>query len=267
MHVHANDPGAALSIGGGVGALSGIEIADMHGQIADRNVRIGAAPSAGPAASRRRCDVVAVVTGAAASAVRPRNATAAATDAAPVAASEIRAIRRRCPSRCRKTSAVTSRTAPTPALMSRVAETVSVMSWCATSGLCSCNAVDMPSRIAVRSSAVTAARPPITANDAYQAECATVTARGVASVGSSRNGVTVNSWPRGRCPVRDRSGGVRVAGRRHFGCLHASHRIHCTAGRSALRAFYQLILPTLEICRGRGNKLRNHPVEHLDRLE
>ena len=40
IHVHTDDPGAALSLGTARGAISGVEIADMHVQTA-RSVRNG----------------------------------------------------------------------------------------------------------------------------------------------------------------------------------------------------------------------------------
>ena len=60
VHVHTDDPGAALSIGAGVGVLDGIEIANMHRQTEHREERLlHALPDAPPAA----CEVVAVVAG------------------------------------------------------------------------------------------------------------------------------------------------------------------------------------------------------------
>jgi uncharacterized protein len=61
IHVHTDDPGAALSLGSSVGTLEGIEIANMHRQTERREERLlQAVPDAPPAA----CEVVAVVTGA-----------------------------------------------------------------------------------------------------------------------------------------------------------------------------------------------------------
>jgi dihydroxyacetone kinase-like predicted kinase len=57
IHVHTDDPGAALSLGTVRGAISGVEIADMHVQTAQRQERLTAVPS--DAVS----DVVAVVAG------------------------------------------------------------------------------------------------------------------------------------------------------------------------------------------------------------
>ena len=43
VHVHTDDPGAALSLGAGVGVLEGVEIANMHRQTAAREERLTAA--------------------------------------------------------------------------------------------------------------------------------------------------------------------------------------------------------------------------------
>ena len=60
IHVHTDDPGAALSLGTALGAISGVEIADMHVQTVERAERLtAAAPSSGAVS-----DVVAVVAGA-----------------------------------------------------------------------------------------------------------------------------------------------------------------------------------------------------------
>ena len=56
IHVHTDDPGAALSLGTARGAISGVEIADMHVQTVEREERLTAASDA-------RSDVVAVVAG------------------------------------------------------------------------------------------------------------------------------------------------------------------------------------------------------------
>jgi DAK2 domain fusion protein YloV len=59
LHVHTDDPGAALSLGTGAGAIEGVEIADMHRQTEQREQRLLAAlPGAGS-----RTGVVAVVAG------------------------------------------------------------------------------------------------------------------------------------------------------------------------------------------------------------
>ncbi len=42
VHVHTDDPGAALSLGTAVGTIDGIEIADMHRQTAEREERLAA---------------------------------------------------------------------------------------------------------------------------------------------------------------------------------------------------------------------------------
>lgn len=58
IHVHTDDPGAALSLGTARGAISGVEIADMHVQTAQREERLSAVPP-----TDRVSDVVAVVAG------------------------------------------------------------------------------------------------------------------------------------------------------------------------------------------------------------
>ena len=59
VHVHTDDPGAALSLGTGAGAIAGVEIADMHRQTEQREERLLAALPGGGA----RTGVVAVVAG------------------------------------------------------------------------------------------------------------------------------------------------------------------------------------------------------------
>jgi DAK2 domain fusion protein YloV len=59
IHVHTDDPGAALSRGTARGAISGVEIADMHVQTAQREERL--ATTVGPRGAVS--DVVAVVAG------------------------------------------------------------------------------------------------------------------------------------------------------------------------------------------------------------
>jgi DAK2 domain fusion protein YloV len=61
VHVHTDDPGAALSLGTTRGTISGVEIADMHVQTAQREERL-TAPSVA-VSSDRVSDVVAVVAG------------------------------------------------------------------------------------------------------------------------------------------------------------------------------------------------------------
>jgi DAK2 domain fusion protein YloV len=61
VHVHTDDPGAALSLGTARGVLDGVEIADMRRQAAEREERLLRAVPAGP---ERRTGVVAVVAGA-----------------------------------------------------------------------------------------------------------------------------------------------------------------------------------------------------------
>ncbi|MDP9231157.1 MAG: DAK2 domain-containing protein [Actinomycetota bacterium] len=59
IHVHTDDPGAALSLGTGVGTIEGVEIADMHRQTEQREKRLlSALPGGGS-----RSGVVAVVAG------------------------------------------------------------------------------------------------------------------------------------------------------------------------------------------------------------
>lgn len=63
VHVHTDDPGAALSLATRLGVIEAVEIADMHRQTAERETRLlEAVPDleAGPT----ECDVVAVVAGA-----------------------------------------------------------------------------------------------------------------------------------------------------------------------------------------------------------
>ncbi|MGH3017796.1 MAG: DAK2 domain-containing protein [Gaiellaceae bacterium] len=60
IHVHTDDPGAALSLGTVRGAIAGVEIADMHVQTADRAERLTAAAVV---SSDAVSDVVAVVAG------------------------------------------------------------------------------------------------------------------------------------------------------------------------------------------------------------
>src|SRR6185437_13455553 len=60
VHIHTDDPGAALSIGTRTGTIDRIEIANMHEQTLEREERLLAAvPDAPPA----RSGVVAVVVG------------------------------------------------------------------------------------------------------------------------------------------------------------------------------------------------------------
>ena len=59
VHLHTDDPGAAMTLGTARGAISGVEIADMHVQTAQREERLAAEAEAG-----RVSDVVAVVAGA-----------------------------------------------------------------------------------------------------------------------------------------------------------------------------------------------------------
>src|SRR5207248_3159506 len=61
VHVHTDDPGAALSIGTAAGTLAGVEVADMHAQARDRSLRLleGGGGAAAPASA-----LVAVASGA-----------------------------------------------------------------------------------------------------------------------------------------------------------------------------------------------------------
>ncbi|MGZ4353122.1 MAG: DAK2 domain-containing protein [Gaiellaceae bacterium] len=69
VHVHTDDPGAALSLGVARGTIAGIEIANMHAQTAQREERLlEAVPDApptgvGPTATTATTAVVAVVSG------------------------------------------------------------------------------------------------------------------------------------------------------------------------------------------------------------
>jgi DAK2 domain fusion protein YloV len=56
VHVHTDDPDAALALGNAVGVVEGVEIADMHRQTEEREERLTAAPAG-------RSAVVAVVAG------------------------------------------------------------------------------------------------------------------------------------------------------------------------------------------------------------
>jgi uncharacterized protein len=58
VHVHTDEPGAALSLGTAAGTIEGIEIANMHEQQEQRERRLSLVPSV-----RARCGVVAVVAG------------------------------------------------------------------------------------------------------------------------------------------------------------------------------------------------------------
>jgi uncharacterized protein len=60
IHVHTDDPGAALSLGTSAGGIEGVEIADMHRQTEQREERLLAALPGGAS----RTGVVAVVAGA-----------------------------------------------------------------------------------------------------------------------------------------------------------------------------------------------------------
>ena len=61
IHVHTDDPGAALSLGASVGVLESVEIANMHRQTVAREARL--LEVAEPGAEPNESDVVAVVAG------------------------------------------------------------------------------------------------------------------------------------------------------------------------------------------------------------
>ncbi len=61
VHVHTDDPGAAISLGTDHGVLAGVEIANMHAQTAAREQRLAHAASVAPIS--HTTDVVAVVVG------------------------------------------------------------------------------------------------------------------------------------------------------------------------------------------------------------
>ncbi len=63
VHVHTDDPGAALSIGIAAGAIDGVEIANMHEQTLEREDRLLAAVPDAPPTERATTGVVAVVAG------------------------------------------------------------------------------------------------------------------------------------------------------------------------------------------------------------
>jgi dihydroxyacetone kinase-like predicted kinase len=58
VHVHTDEPGAALSLGTAVGTIDGVEVANMHEQQEQRERRLSLVPSA-----RAKSGVVAVVAG------------------------------------------------------------------------------------------------------------------------------------------------------------------------------------------------------------
>jgi hypothetical protein len=60
VHVHTDDPGAALACGTRAGVIGGVEIANMHTQTIDREERLTAAVGDAPA---KMCEAVAVVAG------------------------------------------------------------------------------------------------------------------------------------------------------------------------------------------------------------
>ena len=60
VHVHTDDPGAALSCGTRAGVIGGVEVVDMHAQTVDREERLTAAAVE---AVGKMCEAVAVVAG------------------------------------------------------------------------------------------------------------------------------------------------------------------------------------------------------------
>jgi len=60
VHVHTDDPEQAIAVFAGTGAVSHLDVADMHEQVAERGARLGTATGAGPAA---RSGALAVVSG------------------------------------------------------------------------------------------------------------------------------------------------------------------------------------------------------------
>ncbi len=59
VHLHTDDPGAAISLGVGAGAVADVEVADMTIQVRDRTLRL----LEGPAAAQAACGLVAVADG------------------------------------------------------------------------------------------------------------------------------------------------------------------------------------------------------------
>ena len=64
IHVHTDDPGAALALGTRVGTVEGVEIANMHRQIAERGERLAAGRDSAGDATMFETGVVAIVAGA-----------------------------------------------------------------------------------------------------------------------------------------------------------------------------------------------------------
>jgi uncharacterized protein len=63
VHLHTDDPGRAISIATAVGGISGVDIADMHAQIDERNERLARPALRLVPDERRPTDVVFVVAG------------------------------------------------------------------------------------------------------------------------------------------------------------------------------------------------------------
>ena len=61
VHVHTDDPDAAVAVFGAVGEVSRLDVADMHEQVADRSARLDG--GAGPSEAKDACAVVAVASG------------------------------------------------------------------------------------------------------------------------------------------------------------------------------------------------------------
>jgi uncharacterized protein len=64
VHVHTDEPNAATAVFDGAGAVSHLDVADMHEQVRRRDERLGSDGSAMAAAPGAVCGVVAVATGA-----------------------------------------------------------------------------------------------------------------------------------------------------------------------------------------------------------
>jgi DAK2 domain fusion protein YloV len=64
VHVHTDEPNAATAVFDGAGAVSHLDVADMHEQVKRRDERLGSDGSAMAAAPGAVCGVVAVATGA-----------------------------------------------------------------------------------------------------------------------------------------------------------------------------------------------------------
>jgi len=65
VHVHTDDPDVATALFAAAGAVSHLDVADMHEQVRERSARLGAAGNGGTSAppAAARCGVLAVVSG------------------------------------------------------------------------------------------------------------------------------------------------------------------------------------------------------------